>query len=71
MMKHIAHLAQDPQSHQTWTATTTTPEIFDTLIISLVLVPKNMQDLFLTFLAQQKFKLHGSYEPTSLIKFNS
>jgi hypothetical protein len=44
-MKHIAHLIQDPQSHQTWAATITTLEILDTLIISLVLVLKNMQDL--------------------------
>jgi hypothetical protein len=43
-MKHIVHSIQNPQSHQTWTATTTTPEILDTLIISLVLIPKNMQD---------------------------
>jgi len=43
-MKHIVHSIQNPQSHQTWTATTTTPEIFDTFIISLVLIPENMQD---------------------------
>jgi hypothetical protein len=51
---------------------TTTPEILDTFIISLVLVPKKTArplDLFLTLLVQPKFKRQGSYDPAFLIKF--
>jgi hypothetical protein len=44
-MKHIVQLVQNPQSHQTLVVTTTTQKILDTLIISFVSVPKNMQDL--------------------------
>jgi len=52
---------------------TTILEIFYTLIISLVLVPKRKTRKtlkpFLILLAQQKFKCRDSYDPTILIKF--
>jgi len=51
---------------------TITPEILDTLIISLVLVPKEKHarplDLFLAFLAQRKFNHPNSSDSATLIK---